>query len=659
MTAVALTKFGGMIPRTQAQLLPDIAAGFASNCDFATEVVKPLKGGLQQLRFQDQGSATGKGIYTLDGIYWYTWNTEVDAYKSPVIDETFHRIYYIETYSGVKRLKVAISPESTAQPADYLTGGSPAQSWLAGVPNPTEAPTLTLVNRTTLADYPTASITFKTYWVDKGVRYGETTLTNVTTVTPFVLYSVPGLGSIPAGAPATATLVVQATLADGDKTIFTLNTDTNTTAPATSSALPGGVEMTLTTSSGTYFVHFNWGVVETRAYIYTEVNTWLEESGPSPAALISPTYMQDVLVEVTDPDFTGYRPRGNVNIYRTYGTASYLKIPLVVSPPGYMDFTRTLDSVSVALRSLEWVPPVPALAGLVQLPNGWFAAYKDNVLYMSEPYHPHAWPYSISFPKSIKGICAGAQSLVVTTAETCYVVLGPHPAAVNQVETQIPVGGISQRSMVKFEQGVAYLSNDGIVVVQGSSASLELSQMFFTRENWRDAFGDYLSSLVLAYHDGFLVCVSTTDTVGFLVRLDEATGAFCRFDYQFNSLMRLPVQDTLYYVSNRYLYRFRASSPLSAVWLSKTFIYPTYTKFGIGFARMTGSPGSLITVELFCDEAPVYSKTLDPSVAGGTTYFRLPAHRGGLKWQFRVTTSGDCELQVLSFAHSPDELKHV
>lgn len=691
MTAVTLKEFRGMVPRSPPELLPEGAAAYASNCDFSKNILGALKGGQAVATFGD-GNGLGdasvdpiRGIYTLDGLYWYTWGREVVAHPSPVIGDTYDRIYFID--GGT--VYAAKSPESLSGKADFVDGGEPSEKYKVGVPYPTTAPKLTLVDRTTLSDYPSAALTFKVWWTDGAARYGSQTIT-ATLVTAFKRYSFT-MPSTPGDVPEGSYAVVEATLAEGTKQLFQLNTSENSTAPTKSSALPGGIEMSLEKGSGTtYYVNFAWGVVDTRAYVFTMVNTWAEEGAPSPAAIISPTYLQDVLVELKDgdgvstiPSFTNYRPQDHTNVYRTFGSNAYIKIgTIAASGTSYTDSAHTVSSVGTALTTLEYIPPPSGLFGLVSMPNGWFAAFKGNTLYMSEPYRPHTWQYSVSFPFSIRGICAAPQSLVVTTADSAYIVNGPHPASVNSMELSVPCGGISHRSMTKLENGVAFLSNEGIVVVDGSQASLTASQNFWTRQAWRDTYGDYLDELMLAYHDGFLVCVSngyksgvaTNDAVGFLLRLDEATGALTHFNYQFNAMLRLPVQDTLYYAVGRKIYRFRESDALGAVWYSRETVFKQFTKFGAGYLRANGT--GTVTLQLYVDGAamtywngdaippaeqayPAISFTVDASHK--KFYFRLPGavSTGGLRWQVRLTTSGAVDVHEVALAQTMGELRDV
>jgi hypothetical protein len=252
--------------------------------------------------------------------------------------------------------------------------------------------------------------------------------------------------------------------------------------------------------------------------------------------------------------------------------------------------------------------------------------------------------------------------IVVTTGEATYIVTGPHPASVTSMTTPIPVGGVSHASMCNVEGGVAFLSHDGIVVVEGSQASLDVSHRYFTREVWRAMFNAApLPTYALAYHDGCVVATSaytpanSGTPVGFVLELDEAEGAMTRFDYKLDSMMRLPAQDTLYYSVNSSIYRFREGTPLPATWNSKQFITPRYTKLGIGFARLSGTGGA--TVALYADDTLVHTETLNAAVP--TKYFRLPSHRGSLKWQVRVTLTGACVVEDLAFAQSPAELMDV
>jgi hypothetical protein len=407
-------------------------------------------------------------------------------------------------------------------------------------------------------------------------------------------------------------------------------------------ALPGGVEVTISLNSGTsYDIDLSWGVIETRAYLYTLVNTYMEESAPSPATLISPTYIQSVSITRTIPSFTGYQPYSATYIYRTFGgTAAYLKVAASYSGlhDVYVDNTHEASNVGTALVSAEWTPPPSTIAGLKLMPQGWFVGFNNNVLYMSEPYRPHTWPYSITFPNGIRGVCPGAQGLVVTTFDRTYLVSGQHPASAMQTELPIPVGGVSHVGMCNIEGMVAFVSQDGIVLVEGTRASLEFSQKLFTREVWRARYGDILGTMKLSYHDGCMYAttplVDGLGAYGFCVRVDEATGAYTRLNIPISAVARLPILDTLYFtrtddgVSGRNIYIMDTGAGSGYSWRSKDFIFPSPEKFGAFYIRCNSTASVLIYAE----------DQLFYSVEAATGYHRVPAGQA-LKWSVLLSSS--------------------
>ena len=674
MTSIVLKSFSGEIPNLPTYLLPDTNAQLADTCDFAQKDLRPLRGGTAVLT----APAAIKGVYTEEGSKWFTWPTETQAYKSPVIGEVYQRVYFCNN--------------GAVQVAQYWnaisSGGIPLYSWNVGVPQPTVRPVLTLVDRLTLPDYPTYTATVDCWYESGGKQYQKQsgiTLTpvqgwrnytftrpvrNTVTTAKTTTTTYDGDGNpittvtegSTSGTPADAKLVVQIIIKDASvsppKEIFNMIVSAGATNPTRSTAFPGGVEGTLLApeDSTTATILLNWGAVETRAYVYTVKNTFGEESAPSPAAIVSPTYIQDVRVTYQVPDFTGYRPFASVAIYRTSGTSgSYTQVIDQISDHGTYadDASHKASAFGDALKSQEWYAPPSGLQGLVALPNGAFAAFKDNVVYMSEPYRPHAWPYSQSFPHNVRGMCVGAQSLVVTTAAGVYNLLGSLPKNMQQQRIAIPQAGLSHQAMVAIEGGVAYASNDGIVFVQGSTATMNLSQQFFSREDWRSLYGSMFSDMRFSYHDGFLFGTSNTANIGFLVRLDEATGTLARIQGNYGATFYLPVDDNLYYAVGNILYKFRSGAYNTLAWWSKDYILPRPTSFSAFYIRARGT----VSITIYADGAalPAYSGVLNgPTVTTG--YYRLPVAKA-LKWSVRFQSND--VIEEFAMAESMAELRNV
>lgn len=323
-----------------------------------------------------------------------------------------------------------------------------------------------------------------------------------------------------------------------------------------------------------------------------------------------------------------------MKVYRTFGSNStYIEAQYAATGANMAkDSSWTPKTGGQALESTNWTPPPTGLQGSELMPNGWFAAFKGNTLYMSEPYRPHAWPYNMTFAKSIRGIRAGQQSLVVITADGVYIVAGNHPSAAQQVKLSTPQPGIVQRGMANIDGAVAYTSNDGFVLVDGTSASPALSQAFFDRQTWRSRYGQNLSSMALAYHDGAMVAASSVNEDSFIIRMDDGARSFTRMSERFDAMFLLPVNDALYYSQGNVVYQFQGGSPGSFEWWSPDHIFPRHDAMGAGYIRCDGT----VNLEVFGDGQLLATKT---NLTTG--HFRLSGKIPRcLRWSFKLYGTG-------------------
>jgi hypothetical protein len=634
---ISLTTFGGEVPVKPPHLLPQWAAQQALFCDFTHGHLMPLKQGLLLTTM----SAAVKTIYTEDGVSFYTWPTEVSVAKSPVLNDTYSRVYFI----GSSQLR------ATTVDGMSPTGGQPSVSWLVGVPQPTVAPTLAIVERTTLRDYPGATVSINSWWEYDSERYQEVDQ-SVTTVNPFreFSFSMPALNTTitPSAAVARATLEFKDTAGSVFLSITLSSGDTD----MRTDSLPGNVTASMTASGLVQTIKLIYGVSETRAYTYTCKNTWLEEGPPGPASTIDTTYMQDVAVTFEAIDFAtaGYRPLLQYNTYRTIGAnPSYLR----VHEGTELSFTDTSSKgadVLGSLDTLDYMLPPAALDVFIVLSTGVMMGFHDNMLYMSDPYRPHTWQYQLSFRKSVRSICEGSGSVVLTTAEGCYAVLGAAPATMKPVRLPTPQAGIAQRSISELDERTVFASNDGIVTVSGTQAGMSASQNLFARDDWQARYGASLAdaSMRFGFHDGRLVAVSDQRASGFVIALDEeAAGQYTQFNEQYDAMFRLPAADCLYYARGADIYQFRAGAPYSYTWWSREFTFASQRNLGAGYIRCSGP----VTLTLYIEGALWCSATVS------TGYFRPPSGRTGLRWSVKL--EGTATVEELVLARTPGELKRV
>lgn len=133
MTALKITAFGGEIPRTAPHLLPEGAAQQAINCEFSSGELCSIKGPAPKIAT----TQAVRGLFTDDGVRFFTWPEPTRAYRSPTIDDTHGRIYFANTSSNGVRVALANDMKASG-----LNPGQPTQQWAVGVARPAVPPTV-------------------------------------------------------------------------------------------------------------------------------------------------------------------------------------------------------------------------------------------------------------------------------------------------------------------------------------------------------------------------------------------------------------------------------------------------------------------------------------------------------------------------------------
>jgi hypothetical protein len=161
MSAFILNNFAGERPRVPAHLLESNESQQAINCEFGYGKLRGIKG---PARVGSTMSNAVQGMWTDNGIQFFTWPFDVNAVRSPVIGEKFGRVYY--TGGGDFRF----ADGALAR----VTGGVPSTSYRVGVPKPSTAPTLEADAETEQA---AGGITSRFHYELGGVKYQEQDIT--------------------------------------------------------------------------------------------------------------------------------------------------------------------------------------------------------------------------------------------------------------------------------------------------------------------------------------------------------------------------------------------------------------------------------------------------------------------------------------------------
>lgn len=248
-----------------------------------------------------------------------------------------------------------------------------------------------------------------------------------------------------------------------------------------------------------------------RAYIYTYVvklgTTDAEEGQNSAIASITDYGSGDVTLSgFTEPPAS--RSIGKIRIYRTAASTSGVAEFLFVGEfdTAGVDFSTYTFTDNVADSALgeaftceDWAPPPATLAGLIAPDGGSLAGFVGNRVYISEPFLPHAWPYSYPVDSTIVGLGYIGNTIVVLTDEFIYLMSGTADAmSTTKLNGRYPCS--SKAGIVSCELGVLFPSEEGIVLVTLDGPKL-FSYDYFTGKQYQANYSP--SAIRAVYHGGY------------------------------------------------------------------------------------------------------------------------------------------------------------
>lgn len=281
------------------------------------------------------------------------------------------------------------------------------------------------------------------------------------------------------------------------------------------------------------------GTSLTRTYLTTFVSAYGEEGSPSDPTTVTGKLDDTWTLTLTPPgvDDETDRALDKVRIYRTITALSGATIYFLVDevPKATTSYVDSVSDATIAgnqiLRTTTWAEPPTDLAGFAVMSNGVVAGFRDNEIWFSEPYRPHAWPaeYALTVEFGIVGIAAIGQSLIVLTRGKPVYITGVHPSnmAVSTYPAFEPC--VSRRSIVATPSGVFYASQNGLMVaVPGDLRNL--TQGILSRKEWVNGYNVRYSNAARLNSSYF--SFGTTDTGGvFEATAFDITGRFESQDF--------------------------------------------------------------------------------------------------------------------------------
>jgi hypothetical protein len=430
--------------------------------------------------------------------------------------------------------------------------------------------------------------------------------------------------------------------------------------------IPPAVAPSLTTIVG------GTGPDETRSYLATFVNVYGEESQPSDTVTSSGNTDGTWNMTVPQPPAAGgYAAFNVVRIYRTVTSAQGLTdfYKVVDLPVGTLSFGDAVlaENLTEVLESTTWAIPETGLQGLAKMPNGIFVSWKDNKLFFSENYRPHAWPaeYGITVDYPIVGVGVFGNSLAVCTTGSPAIVSGTKASAMSLQKTDAPLACLSRRSIVSAAEGVYYSSEDGLVLVGPAGVQVVTSELI-SREQWRTVFGS--ASIKGMYQNGQYTGIRTIGAVTDMFRFKPSDPSTQGVGYHDRAALNIGIEPWTgkpwIIDSDNKLYEWDApgAAHLSYTWQSREFIYPQPTNFAAFQAYFDDTSSSILHLKIWAtlrgkDGRVRKVLVYDEDVHYSGRELRLPSGFKSDIWQFEF--SGTAELQAFQIATTAAELRRA
>ena len=409
-------------------------------------------------------------------------------------------------------------------------------------------------------------------------------------------------------------------------------------------------------------------VQEERAYVFTNVTAWGEESAPSPAAVASADSWHVIQLTITDTIPAGQHNITKRYIYRSVSSSSgtnYYYVGEVAA--GVTTFTDNVDVALIGepLATLDWDVPPDDLAGLVALPSGALCGFSGKEVCFSVVGAPYAWPmkYRLTCEYEIVAVAPLAQGVAVLTTGYPYFINTGEPESAQMIRMDDEQACISARSVVPFMGSVIYASPDGLVSLSPAGASL-LTDKLFDRDSWQ-ALGP--SSLFACKHDGRYYGFLSAG--GFVM---DTSGNFVQHDITATAAYVDPVQDRLYMAIGANIQKWDSGAPKTSTWKSKRYNFGYPVGFSCAQIKANSFSGLSFKFIATLDDATQAASVAAASggalsVSGATLThtqavtgpapFRLPSGFVTRLWEFEI--SGTDHWTIASVAGSMTELKNV
>lgn len=392
------------------------------------------------------------------------------------------------------------------------------------------------------------------------------------------------------------------------------------------------------------------GSVETRQYVYTYVTGDGEEGAPSMPLTVNAQEGQTVSLNGLVAGPAGYNITSK-RIYRTVSTEAtptdYQFVAQITDATTSYSDSKLAQELGEVIPSLDWDMPPAGLKGLVNMPNGMMAGFSGNDVYFCEPYRPFAWPakYIQSVDTPVVGLGVFAETLVVLTRGSPYIMYGSDPGTIVSRKSELPEACVSKRGIVSMAGGVIYPSPNGLVLI-GPSGGRVLTDGIIDKEFWQSLIPESISAY--QYDGRYIGFYDNGTPAGFQFDPSDGNQPFSMLEAYalagYNDLVR----DALYLnVGGEIRQWDEGGAPYTYTWRSRIHEAPYPTNFSWGQVLAETYP---VTLKVYADGVLKHTQ-----VVADTLPFRLPGGFLAKDWEIELTSV--YKTTAVYLAQGIDELK--
>ena len=419
-------------------------------------------------------------------------------------------------------------------------------------------------------------------------------------------------------------------------------------------------------------------VPSSHSYVITFSREWagtVRDEGPASANVLTPAGSAVVDVypgqSVVISNISNMNAFGNdgtrmIRVYRSETTSSGVARYYLAATQTYAENTPPTSKFTItdnmvykgeALGEMNNFAIPGGAHSFIALSNGYYAAAKDNTIYISTYNRPFAFPrkYSVVLNETIVGLGSFGNTIVACTKSEPVLITVSDPANPIVKAMQDPLPCLSKHTIVSTSQGVMYACPAGVVLINSDIPKIITSQVF-SGLNWKELNP---ADMRFAYIGKILYIFNKYSSYSY---------SFDFTEYSYNSLYNqltspgLTKHDNLsgytintwwdpdtrnLYIKNPtsstvsiYTTDFSRSFPIAWTWKSHTFVSakgawrPVVAKI---------NQDGTTTLTIWLDGKQIFSKPIS-----GTKLVKLPAGYTGTELQFQLY----CSEQIPKPVHS-------